>query len=249
MKAVFAAIAALFWFGAAHTAQASQVTILSIDSSWVSASVIDRRPGGVENAGLSGVGSNTLKWGEPFPGHTEQSGFVFDHERGLVNSEVKANSLFNVGTFTHINRVIHCDEHLDVARLKMTVTASFDGLVRTFETYYKFDLWETPNNDDPCANMGRNGVPDTVNQNGCADRVRLLKDDSAAETFTHNGRVYSFELFGFEGGSEFWTIEDRENHAWLRARFTVTEVPLPAGAWLLLGGLAGLAMVRRRARG
>jgi hypothetical protein len=246
MKAVFAAIAALFWFGAA---QASQVTILSIESSWTSASVIDNRPGGVENAGLSGVGTNTLSWGEPFKGHTKQSGFVFEHEKGIVNSKHSANSLFNVGTFTHINRVIHCDEHLDVARLNMRVTASFDGIIKTFDTSYEFSLWETPNNNDPCANVLLNAKADTsVNKNGCADRVRIEKNDSEAATFEHNGRIYTFELFGFEGGSEFWTIEDMENHAFLRARFSVTEVPLPAGAWLLLGGLAGLALVRRRAR-
>jgi hypothetical protein len=247
MKAFFVAIAAMLWIGAA---QASQVTILSIESSWSSATVIDNRAGGVENAGLSGVGTNQLNWGDPYKGGTEQSGFLFEHETNIVDSKHDANSLFNVGTFTHINRVIHCDEHLDVARLNMRVTASFDGVTKTFDTSYLFSLLETPNNDDPC--VGGSG---TENQNGCADRVMLLENDAVTESFEHNGLTYSFELFGFDGGSEFWTIEDRENHAWLKARFSVTSltsvtpVPLPAGTWLLLGGLAALVSLRRRARG
>ncbi len=247
MRAFIAAVAALLWMGAA---QAAQVTILSIESHWSSATVIDTRAGGVDNAGLSGVGTNSLNWGDPYKGRTEQSGFRFEHEANIVDSTHDANSLFNVGTFTHINRVIHCDEHLDVARLNMRVRASFDGVIRTFDTSYLFSLLETPNNDDPC--VGGSG---TENQNGCADRVRLLENDSVTESFENNGLTYSFELFGFDGGSEFWTIEDRENHAWLRARFsvnsltTVTPVPLPAGALLLLGGLAALAALRRRARG
>ena len=248
MKTFLAAVAAIFCFGAA---QASQITILSMESSWSSATTVSNRVGGLVNAGLEGVGTNTLKWGESFPGHTGRSGFVFEHEKDIVGSKHAANSLFNVGTFTHINRVIYCDEHLDVAQLNMRITASFDGAIKTFDTSYRFSLWETPNNNDPCANVMLNAKADTsVNMNGCADRVMLLENDSLERTFVHNGLIYTFELFGFEGGTEFWTIEDRENHAWLQARFSVTEVPLPAGAWLLLGGVGALAMVRRRrARG
>jgi hypothetical protein len=82
--------------------------------------------------------------------------------------------------------------------------------------------------------------------------VQLLKNDALTDQFTHNGLTYEFELFGFDSGAQFWTIEDLDNDTWLKARFKVSgepplsPVPLPAGAWLLLGGIGGLALLKRR---
>lgn len=249
---------ALLWAGAAH---ASQITILSIDSSWTVKSMVDWTGG---NGNLTGDGTNTITWGTPFPGYSgNKSGFKF--EQTAQGTSHDANTQFNVGVFTHMNRVIFQNQYLDKAQLNMTVRASFDGVERTFVTSYMFSLWETPNYANPCANGEANnlnkfgktvGGGSFLNQSGCADRVQLLKNDSLTDLFEHNGLTYSFELFGFDSGPEFWTIEDLDNSTWLRARFNVTgqppvsPVPLPAGAWLLLGGIGALAaMKRRRARG
>jgi hypothetical protein len=127
-----------------------------------------------------------------------------------------------------------------------------------------FSLLETPNYQNPrCANRERNGLDSlggrqsggsALNQNGCADRVRLLKNDALTDKFKHNGLTYEFELFGFDSGAEFWTIEDLDNDTWLKARFNVTgrppvsPVPLPAGSWLLIGAIGGLGLFRRLTR-
>jgi hypothetical protein len=249
---------ALLWAGAAH---ASQITILSIDSSWSVKSMVDWTGG---NGNLTGDGTNTITWGTPFPGYSgNKSGFKFEQKAQGTSHD--ANTEFDVGVFTHMNRVIFQNQYLNKAQLNMTVRASFDGVERTFVTSYMFSLWETPNYANPCANGEANnlnkfgktvGGGSFLNQSGCADRVQLLKNDSLTDLFEHNGLTYSFELFGFDSGQEFWTIEDLDNSTWLRARFNVSgqppvsPVPLPAGAWLLLGGIGALAaMKRRRARG
>jgi hypothetical protein len=245
--------AAMLWAG---TVQAAQIKILSIDSSWDVKSIVDLRGG---NGNLTGNGTNEIRWGQSFPGHQGRSGFRFNETAEGTSHD--ANTLFNVGVFTHMNRVIYQDQYMERAQLNMQVRASFDGVERTFVTSYMFSLWETPNFANPCANGEKNnlnshgkptGGGSFLNQSGCADRVQLLKNDSLTDQFTHNGLTYSFELFGFDSGAEFWTIEDLDNDTWLKARFNVTglppltPVPLPAGVWLLMGGLGGLALFKRR---
>jgi hypothetical protein len=248
---------AILFSSAAH---ASQIEILSIQSGWQVESIVDVRGTG---ANVSGDGTNTIRWGRSFPGHRGRSGFNF--QETSVGSTQAQNTLFNVGTFTHMNRVIFQGEHVDEARLNMTITARFDDNVeRTFETSYLFSLLETPNYRNPnCANGEANnldrfgrvqGGGSDLNRNGCADRVRLLQNDALTDEFTANGLTYSFELFGFGSGPEFWTVEELINTTWLQARFIVdgeppvSPIPLPAGAWLLIGALGGLGLLRRRAR-
>jgi 3-isopropylmalate/(R)-2-methylmalate dehydratase small subunit len=200
--------AAMLWAG---TVQAAQIKILSIDSSWDVKSIVDLRGG---NGNLTGNGTNEIRWGQSFPGHQGRSGFRFNETAEGTSHD--ANTLFNVGVFTHMNRVIYQDQYMERAQLNMQVRASFDGVERTFVTSYMFSLWETPNFANPCANGEKNnlnshgkptGGGSFLNQSGCADRVQLLKNDSLTDQFTHNGLTYSFELFGFDSGAG--VLDDR----------------------------------------
>jgi hypothetical protein len=251
MKKIIFALAAVCWAGAAS---AAQITIQSVSGTWDAISVVDNLGG---NANLTGEGTNTIRWGRSYPGYSGRSGFSFVGTSNVGPFDV--DTLFKVGDFTHMNRVIYMGQHVDVAQLNLTVTASFDGMLRTFNTSYRFSLWETPNLANPCGNGQQNFVPGTVNENGCADRVRLLKNDSLTDVFEHNGLTYQFDLFGFLGGRTYWTIENLNNTTALFARFLVsgnpppppptpTVIPLPAAGWLLLGALGGVAGLRRLRR-
>jgi hypothetical protein len=262
MRYVFVILATL-WAG---IAQAASIQILDIESGWSNAQTVDVLGG---NAELTYVDPNELRWGRSWTGTGPRSGFRFDQlAEGTTQG---ANQLFDVGRFTHMNRVIFQGQHLDRATLNMRLTASFDGRIETIDTAYVFTLLETPNYAQPCANGERNGVNrvgrfqtggSTLNRNGCADRVQLLQNPSVPRTFTHNGLEYQFELLGFASGPEFWTVEDLDNPILLQARFNVSgtpivppqppveppPIPLPAGAWFMLAGMGALAIMRRRAK-
>lgn len=256
MRKLFLALSLVLAGTASH---AASVQLLSVEGAFT----VETKVG---DPWITGDGTDEIRWGKSFPGYEGRSGFAFDAVN--INNSFDVNKTFDVGIFTHMNRVIYMNEHVDVARLDMKVTASFDGMVRTFNTSYDFSLWETPNLADPCGNGAANGIkPDysakpgypsgALNVNGCADRVQLLKNDALSDTFTHDGKVYSFSLFGFDSGSEFWTVEDRDNSTYLKAVFNVSDtrepppppvIPLPAGVWLMLGALGGLGAVRRFGR-
>jgi hypothetical protein len=259
----FFVILAILWAG---MAPAASIQILDIESGWSDARTVDVLGG---NAELTYVNPNELRWGRSWTGTGPRSGFRF--EQLAEGTTQGANQLFDVGRFTHMNRVIFQGQHLDQATLNMRLTASFDGRIETIDTAYIFTLLETPNFAQPCANGERNGVNSvgrfqaggsTLNRSGCADRVQLLQNPTVPRTFTHNGLEYQFELLGFASGPEFWTVEDLDNPILLQARFNVSgtpvvppeppveppPIPLPAGAWFMLAGMGALAIMRRRAR-
>lgn len=211
-----------------------------------------------------------IGWGTPYAGDAytsgngQQSAFRFDRMPGdrLVAEE---NTLFNVGVFTHLNNVINQGEYLREAQLNLELEVDIDGNRFTVNTAYVFGLVETPNYADPCFNEGANGLMGngapkagdfsaSVNRNGCADRVTLMRNDAFSNSFTAGDKTYAFDLFGFGGDNVLWTVENLANMAYLSAQFTVIEdrtppIPLPAGVWLMLAGIGALAVHKRRRRG
>lgn len=245
IRALVAASVAMAGFSPAN---AAQIEILSVSGDWDVLSVVGP-------ANVTGEGTEEIRWGEAFPGYDgTRSGFRFDAAEDSGPFDI--NTTFDVGIFTHMNNVIYQNAYLDVARLDVTIEAAFDGIVRQFSTFFDISLWETPNLANPCANGKENFVAGTVNRNGCADRARLLNNNSLTDVFTVGSLTYTFELLGFvDWGRDFWTVEQRDNEAVIQARFTVIEdreepptppvVPLPAGLWALLTALGGFGLLRR----
>ncbi len=65
-----------------------------------------------------------------------------------------------------------------------------------------------------------------------------------------SGNQFAAYLFedGFEGTLEFWTANEHGLSNYVVVGRDMAPVPLPAAGFLLLGGLGGLAMMRRRSK-
>lgn len=200
----------------ASAASAAQVTLDSVGGTW---SILDT----VGDPVVTGVGTNQINWGREFFEDEGTSGFRFD---GSADSgPFETGELFEVGLFTHLNKVIFEGEMVSLARLNLSVTATFDDLVtRTFDTFYEFSLLETPNLQEPNCSIGNgleNFVEGTANQAGCSDHVQIVRNDSVNTEFTFGTMTYTFDLFGFAEGTEYFTVERQDNSTPLLARFLV----------------------------
>lgn len=223
-------IATLF----ASPLMAASLSIQSIDGTWQNA-----------DPGVTGVGTSDIRWGKSSKKHGKQSGYDFDAAGDLT---VDHETSFVLGTFTHLNFPIRQPV---LTSVDLSFSFMVDGLADAITTVFSFDHWETPNQATECANGGKPGAG-VNNGYGCADRVMATVNNAQAKMFEIAGVTYALDITGFqyddEFFTEFWTRENQTNSAQLLGSFRVvpSEVPLPATGLLLLGGLAGLAMARRR---
>lgn len=238
------AVSATVALSIAGAAQAASVTINSVQGSWVSVE-------GGKN--VTGRNTSEIRWGTSTG--SGKSGYGFSEVGGMPNYDVKPDTAFDLGVFTHYNNEILAGGSITGASLKVDINLSIGGRQERITTYFDFDHWETLNQASTCGNGGANGSG--VNSAGCADRVTAVTNLGTSETFLVDGDEYAFTISGFDGLTEFWTTEDQENSAMLRGQFTlvshgdipeVAPVPLPAAAWLLGAGVAGLAVAARRRR-
>ncbi len=251
--------------GAAHAVP--QVRITSVGASWsvtggTGVVYTPEQPQGQQDA--------EVRWGTPHrdqggtPETRQKSGYLFEgvappttdwYDAGVD----QAGANFNLGDFTHFNWAINVDSGISGAVLNLTF--GFDwradnnpGSVLnsdTFSAQYVFNHWETPNGNNPCANGEAHGSG--VNANGCADRVIATLNQGQQKAFEDAaGNLYFLSISGFQTAnglvSQFWTTENMNNKATLVANFTTEPnvIPLPAAAWLLIGGLGALGAVARR---
>jgi len=252
-RSLFAAAALAL---SAMPALSASVSVTDVDGTWGG-------PIPPNVVGLSGVGTSTMSWGRPWTQGGAQSAYGFTGSPvGLIETDVA----FDLGVFTHFNNPIairRANSSIRAAQLSVSIQIDLgDGAGPTqIDTVFDFLHDETRNSplgpQDPlggtCAN-GPNGVG--VNVNGCADRVRLVRNDALSTEFTIDGVLYALDITGFlfEGSllTEFWTQEEATNSAVLRGILRTVgtppeaPVPLPAAGWLLIAGVGALALTRRR---
>jgi len=215
---------------------ASAITINSAYGYWESS-----------DPAVLGVGSSLIQWGTD-AGYG-LSGYQYDAPTTPFEADVDTN--FVLGTFTHQNNPISGNPADDLNTANLLVQISVDGVSDAIDLIFSFEHWETPNRANPCANGEAHGVG--VNSNGCADRVIATFNEASVSSFILDGIEYTLSFSGLMHGSElldeFWTRERQDNSAQLIGHLTAEEIPqtpLPASSLLLLGGLAGLALARRR---
>jgi hypothetical protein len=231
--------AAVLMAGAAFAAPT--VTINSVTGKWTSLT------GG---AGISGLNTNSVKWG--LPTTNPQSGYQFVGVAPPPQGPYLEDVPFNLGTFTHFNNPINAGSSITQAILEVTFDLTFNAgqvdetNLPTFMSTYLFNHDETPNGDNPCKYGGANGQG--VNINGCADKVTPVINPDLSDSIEIGGLIYYLSVAGFDVGSSFLTVEGKDNVATLKGVFTTKPavIPLPAAAWLLLAGIGGLGLASRR---
>ncbi|WP_201170874.1 THxN family PEP-CTERM protein [Halorhodospira halophila] len=133
--------AALAGLLVAGSASAQLITIASVEGRWTSAT--PEQEGGT----INGIGTNQITWGTG----DQPSGYVFDGSAPPPVSGINIGERFDLGIFTHNNFPI-TGTFLDTARLEVTANLSINGTSRTAVSFFDFEHWETPNNENPCAN-------------------------------------------------------------------------------------------------
>jgi len=230
---------------AASPADAGVVSFSSIAGTWSAANPatsIDLNQGG-------GTSLAQVRWGGT--SFANDSGYDFLAAPGAISVTVppSPSSVFDLGTFTHINNSINGNS-IDSIRLTVNTNVAIDSISQgNLQFVFNFFHDETPNGATPCQYGGNNNQG--VNINGCADRVTTAYN-TLSQTFTVGSDIYTIDVLGFKLGSnpavnEFFTKEDFINDATLQAQVKLrSEVNVPEPATL---GLIGLSLIFIGGRG
>lgn len=225
----------------AGAAQANTISFTSVTGKWTNI---------VGGSNTSGLTTNFIRWGDGTG--FGQSGYDFVGDAPPTIANIPADTVFDLGTFTHTNQPISAGTSITQATLQVFFDFVIDAdpfTLLSASSTFVFAHNETPNAANPCADGGT--VGDGVNANGCADNVDPVTNPSLSQSFEVDGVTYVLDVTGFDIGPSFWTKEQASNTAKIQARFTeksnVPGVPVPAAGLLLLSAMAGtLALSRRR---
>ncbi|MDQ2090238.1 THxN family PEP-CTERM protein [Marimonas arenosa] len=206
----------------AAAASAATVNVSSISGNW---------SGVTGGSNITGVGTSSITWGD---GTAPDSGYDFN---AVGTPLTDVTSPFLIGDFVHNNFPIPSGSSITQATLDITVTGTVDGLAFLITESFVFNHNETPNSD-PC--------PDASAGTGC-DIVTLVSATGTGAVVSTGSQLVSLVIDGFATSDlVFYTDENQSNTAGIYASFEISPVPLPAAGWMLLGGLGGLAAMRRR---
>ena len=226
------------------------LTLSAVDGVWTS---VD---GGQQ---VSGVGSNEVRWGDPFydpygaqywylqdgkqwdfsEGKWEtnpQSGLRFDGSAPPVQT-FDIGEAFYIGKLSHYNFQISGDSAASAAELAISLDFS-DPMYVADGLDFSFTIDET-----------LNGQQDRWDDADFID----FSSSYANETFTLDGTEYTLHLLGFRDCygnivDSFMSPEQGTNSAYLWGEITTAPAPVPEPATMLLfgSGLCGLAGLSRR---
>ena len=256
LNSVFGLVAAtIVAFGVQGVANAAVLNVSDVSGTWTG---LTSSPAEIPQS-IVGLNTGSVSWGVPIRAGGQQSGYTFV---GSAPGQIESDKDFNLGMFTHNNFVIVTGTSIAGAALGLVVNMVVGGKPRSLPASFNFSHDETLNIGE--AGFCKNGLTNFGtgdNRNGCADRVAILNNTAQKESFEIDGLLYILEITGFIKGSstfsEFWTVENEANSAYLRARFTFvgragpidpppSPVPLPAAGWLLLAALGALGAARAR---
>jgi hypothetical protein len=220
-------------------AYGATVTFNGLDSKFYS-------PTGGENIqyknGTSYSDPASISWGR-----WGTSGYKFNTTNTVFTKKV--DKLFSLGTFTHKNKPIKSGTGISSVKLSVRSDLSFGG-VDLGETLFEFLV---KHNETPNRCSGKN----------CSDDLVKITTLNSTGTFNVGTHVYTLNILGFASSasdarkgiysSVFSSPEGGSNKRFLMASFSAVEgqeppspVPLPASLPLLLAGLAGFGVLRRR---
>ncbi|SDJ34717.1 choice-of-anchor K domain-containing protein [Lutimaribacter saemankumensis] len=188
----------------------------------------------INNADAGGTADVT--WGTPISGSTDNL-WSFDGagSDGGAGWTAGVGSVFSVGDFSYRNGSV---TSTNFAGADLSVTLAITSPLSVTELFsFEFDVINTPNNTgDPVLDGD----------------IASIVSGASSQTFTYLGDKYTLNLLGFssDGGSTivsgFNVPENATAGASLYGKITLAPIPLPAGAPLLLTGVAGFAWLRRR---
>jgi len=234
------------------TASASTVTI---DSSGTWSNVAPQNVFGFQTTD----NGSRIAWGDPVPKGPENAGPQSAYRFDGVNANGVSNE-FSLGVFTHENFAIWLDTEtyyasaegaadgpaptITGATLTVDIRGDIHGQSFNFSSVFNFLHDET---DNTCATVSGAAA-------GCDnDIVTLVSWSASPQTVRVGDLVYTFNVDGFyldEQGNtaftNFSTIEEQDNAAYLRGSYSVAPIPLPATLPLLLGAIGGMVAFGRR---